>query len=474
MRSRILSETRFRRTNSGWNELPEDAPGLTLSREGAGVSLEEGQSVRLDGPGVHTRNGDSIEVQFRLPATRRGQLSLGFTGGFEHATATLDLRARQVSFSTSDWTCPQPVASGRFRLRRRDSHTLLIEKAEGRGGLVKNADIRVCLDGETILNAPDLNLLPEVGVHVGVVGAKLSLRRFVHRGVPSGIPEYLHVGGWQTLNRESISENLDSILRGLEQAADLGIQLLVTPETSLTGLFPMGRVTQEPGPVAAAERKVRRLMRGLRHAPYLVMGLPVWQPVPGHRLKKTRYNVSRVYDPNGDVVGTYPKIHSCEPQFWHGYKLAEFEVHGAPCCMHICHDGRYPEVWTLPVMFGARLIVHPCNGGRASGTIDAFEKSTSASTSTSHAFYIRVNGGGGSYIAGPAKHDNLLAVSAECRRDVPSFPNVGEPQECLFDANIRVHDAYGCWPMRSFRASEEVAASYVALYRAMGGKNVPG
>ena len=41
--------------------------------------------------------------------------------------------------------------------------------------------------------------------------------------------------------------------------------------------------------------------------------------------------------------------------------------------MHICHDGRYPEPWTLPVIFGARLILHPSNGGHVSGSIDAFE-----------------------------------------------------------------------------------------------------
>ena len=473
MRRKILSDTRFRRIVPGWSDLLEDIPGVVLRKEGAVLSLGEGQDASFDGYGVHTRNGDSIELHFGVSSTRRGLLHLGFTGGFEHATATLDLAERRVSFATSDWRGPQPVALGLFRLRKRESHVLLIEKTEGSGGLVKNADIRISLDGETILTVPDLNLLPEMAVRVGASGAKLVLRRFVHRGTPSGIPEYLHLGGWQMLNRESISENLDSVLRGLALAAERGIQLLVTPETSLTGLFPTGRVTQEPRPVAAAERKVREFMHGLRDAPYLVMGLPVWEPVHGHRLKKTRYNASRVYGPDGGIVGTYPKIHSCEPHFWHGYRLAEFEAHGVPCCMHICHDGRYPEVWTLPVMFGARLIVHPCNGGTASGTINAFESSVSGATSTSHAFYVRVNGGGGSYLAGPAKHNNLLAASAECRRDVPSFPNVGEPKECMFDAKIRVHDAFGCWPVRSFRASEEIAASYVALYRAMGGKNAP-
>lgn len=145
-------------------------------------------------------------------------------------------------------------------------------------------------------------------------------------------------------------------------------------------------------------------------------------------------------------------------------------MYGAPVCMHICHDGRYPELWTLPVMFGARLVLHPSNGGSVQGSVDAFEAGANRSTGTSHAFYLHVNGGGGSYLVGPQKFHNLIAVSAECRRDNTAFPMVGPPQECLLDAVIPLGDAYGYWPVRSYRASETVAAAYVELYRSMGGQ----
>ena len=464
MRRKILSETRFKDPAPGW-DLPPDSH---LTKEGALLAAEE-TSLSLQGPGVHTRNGDTVELHFRLSKPGRGSLRFGFSGGMESAVVTLDFQRRQVSLSTSDWTCSQPVATALFRMRRRDTHLLLIEKKEGRGDLVKNADIRVLLDGEPILAAEDLDILPELGVTLGAVNVRALIRRFVHRGMPSAVPEHLHVGGWQMLNRASIQDNLASICRGLEAAAERGVQLLVTPETSLTGLFPTDRVTQEPGPIAAAEGKVRQFLRRLDNAPYLVMGLPIWERVPGHRRRKTRYNVSRIYDPDGEILSTHPKIHSCESEFWHGYRLQEFDVHGAPVCMHICHDGRYPEAWTLPVMFGARLILHPSNGGQVRGSIDAFEAGAARSTSTSHAFYLHVNGGGGSYIAGPQKYDNLIAVSAECRRDAPAFPMVNSPRECLLDARIRLWDAFGYWPIRSFRASETVAAAYVELYEALGG-----
>ena len=42
-------------------------------------------------------------------------------------------------------------------------------------------------------------------------------------------------------------------------------------------------------------------MADLPEAPYLVMGLPVWREIDGHQRDQTRYNVSRVYDPDGTL-----------------------------------------------------------------------------------------------------------------------------------------------------------------------------
>ena len=424
-----------------------------------------------DFSGIHTRNSDSIELHFSGPRGARGRLEFGFSGGFEEARVLLDFRKKRLEFRSTDWRYSQPCKVIPLPDGRQRDRVLVLEKSAGKGDLVKNANITAFLDGDRVLQVDDVNVLPEMGVSLTAEDVRVS--RFVHRGSPSGVPEYLHLGGWQMLNLKSIRENLDSLQRGLQQAADAGVQLLVTPETSLTGLFPRDRVTKNRAEIARAEREVRKQLRKIENAPYLVVGFPTWEPPPGSGRRLTRYNVSRVYDPEGGIVSTHAKIHSCEFDFWHGYRLQEFDVHGVPMCMHICHDGRYPEVWTLPVMFGARLILHPSNGGSIEGSIDAFEARARISTTTSHAFYLHVNGGGGSYIAGPQKFHNLIAMSAECQRDTRSFPAVGPAQECLVHAKVRIADAFGYWPVRSFRASEEVASSYLALYRAMGGEREP-
>ncbi len=484
MRKRILMDVNFRKPlarDDGWEQPAVGNLGAEVTAQkaewvigGEGTTLCPGakRAVRLDGAGVHTRNGDSIELKFRSGNRAGGVLQFTFAGGMEHAGVKLDLAKERASIVTSEWSRPQPVKSAKVKVSRSRSHILRLEKKAFGSSLRENASVAVYLDGKKILQADDIDILPEIGVMIEVLGGSFLLERFVHRGVPSGVPEFLRVGGYQVLNVPDIDANLEAIKRGLTQAADAGVRLLVTPETCLTGLAPTDAVTKNPAPIAAAERKLRRFIAGLKNAPYLIAGLPVWEKIPGHRRSKTRLNASRVYAPDGGIVATCPKVHSCETEIWHGYALGEFDIEGVPCSMHICHDVRYPDTWTLPVMFGARLIIHPSNGGLIGGSVDAFEKSGRRVTHTAHAFYVNVNGGGGSQISGPHKFNNLLAVSDECTRDQASFPAVGKPAECLLSARLRIHDAFGYWPVRSSRCGDETALAYQALYKSMGGSRL--
>ena len=48
---------------------------------------------------------------------------------------------------------------------------------------------------------------------------------------------------------------------------------------------------------------------------------------------------------------------------------------------------------------------------------------------------------------------------------------VGKPAENFIHSHIRIHDAFGYWPTRTFRTSESVAQAYVDLYRQLGGRH---
>ncbi len=469
----ILSQTRFRETGPGWQPTPEDTPGLEITSDGVILSPPEGEIAELRGRGVHTRNGDSIELRFRVPESSTGWLRFGFDADqHEHARVEIDFASATVSFWTSDWRLEQPVASVHHSaLSSTQSHTILIEKTEGSGDLIKSANVAAYLNGNRIFALEEMDLLPEIGVRVQASGVAVHLEEFVHRGRQSSIPEYLHLGGYQVFNIDSIDQNLESICRGVRLAAESGVELLVTPETSLTGLYPTSPRTREPGPIKAAESTLRQFIRDLPDAPFVTVGMPVWEAVPGHGLEQTRYIGSRTYDPDGEILHTGRKVHSAEQEMWHGYQLNEFDIKGVPASLHICHDRRYPELQTLPVMFGCRLVLHPASGGDVQGSVSGFEAKARESTCDTHAFYMNMNAGGGSYIAGPQTKGNLIVASQECTPDNPSAPMVGKPAENFIHSHIRIHDAFGYWPTRTFRTSESVAQAYVDLYRQLGGRH---
>ena len=436
---------------------------------GARLCSTSDEAVSVGAEDVHTWNGDAIELTFRPEGDSRGELEFGYAGGAERALAVVDFAASTLALWTSDWRLRQPVATVKLDIVPDRDHVLRLRKTDGGGSLIRVSDLELFWDGRKMIHEPNQDVLPEMGVRLAVRNQAILARRFVLYGKQPAVPEYLHVGGYQVLNEPSIEQNLEAICRGARRASELGIQLLVTPETSLTGLFAEHEVTQNPDPVREAEDKLRKFLAELPDAPFLVVGLPVWHRDPEHPDRVVRYNVSRVYDPDGAILTDCPKVHSCEVDFWHGQSLNEFEVHGVPISLNVCHDARYPDTWTLPVMFGARLILHPANGGRPRCSVDGLEQLANNAVVSSHAFYLHVNGTGGSYLVSPHKYDNLLDTSLESRRDNAAFPMIGEPVECLLHANLRIHDAFGYWPARSFRLSEESARAYVDLYRARGG-----
>ena len=456
------------RSYPGW-VWPVAADGVESVPGGARLRSTSDEAVAVGAEDVHTWNGDAIELTFRPEGDARGELEFGYSGGAERAVAVVDFAASTLALWTSDWRLRQPVAAVKIDIAPDRDHVLRLRKTDGGGNLIRMSDLELFWDGRRVLHEPNQDVLPEMGVRLAVRNQAILARRFVLYGKQPAVPEYLHVGGYQVLNEPSIEKNLEAICRGARRASELGIQLLLTPETSLTGLFAEHEVTQNPDPVREAEDKLRKFLAELPDAPFLVVGLPVWDRDPEHPDRVVRYNVSRVYDPDGAILTDCPKIHSCEVDFWHGQSLNEFDVFGVPVSLNVCHDARYPDTWTLPVMFGARLILHPANGGRPRCSVDGLEQLAKNAVVSGHAFYLHVNGAGGSYLVSPHKYDNLLDTSLESRRDNAAFPMIGEPVECLLHANLRIHDAFGYWPARSFRLSEESARAYVDLYRARGG-----
>ena len=79
-------------------------------------------------------------------------------------------------------------------------------------------------------------------------GHPLSIQFFVCRSITGPArprPEYTHVGIWQH-TKPNTRESVDALIAGVRLGAEAGVDILVTAETSLTGLRPVDPELNDP------------------------------------------------------------------------------------------------------------------------------------------------------------------------------------------------------------------------------------
>jgi hypothetical protein len=169
-------------------------------------------------------------------------------------------------------------------------------------------------------------------------------------------------------------------------------------------------------------------------------------------------NVHRFVRPDGTLGPRMAKVHVCEEGMWHGRSYNLQRVAGVEVAVGVCHDGHYQDVWGVGVMGGARLCLHPANGGRLSGKIPAIRESYAGRGTPFDSFYAFVNGGGGAYIVYPTRNrkvpNTVLATTPDLEDTAPTFPDYKDQGDQLAHARIRLWDASGCYPLRTLRAGK--------------------
>ncbi|MGD6806690.1 MAG: carbon-nitrogen hydrolase family protein [Candidatus Bathyarchaeia archaeon] len=158
--------------------------------------------------------------------------------------------------------------------------------------------------------------------------------------------------------REDKTANLakyeELTLKAKEQGADLAI----FPEMSLTGYVLHDQIyelaEQIPGP---SVQKVEALAK--KTGMHIIFGMPELTP----KTQATLYNTSVLVGPSG-LIGKYRKMylptHSVFEEkryFRPGYEPASFQTQLGNIGLTICYDVFFPEVFRLPRLMGAQLIV---------------------------------------------------------------------------------------------------------------------
>jgi deaminated glutathione amidase len=170
----------------------------------------------------------------------------------------------------------------------------------------------------------------------------------------------------QVNTRDNPVENLANVERSLDQAADMGAQLVGLPEfwTYLGSYAGFDGAAQTiPGPIIELLQEKARKHKMIVHGGSIVERDP---QLPGKF-----YNTSVMINRDGETVARYRKIHLFDVDLLNGEKhyeseriepgddIVTAEIDGITFGLTICYDLRFPELYRLLALNGAQIMMVP-------------------------------------------------------------------------------------------------------------------
>ncbi|MEP0842310.1 MAG: carbon-nitrogen hydrolase family protein, partial [Phycisphaerae bacterium] len=151
-------------------------------------------------------------------------------------------------------------------------------------------------------------------------------------------------------SQADIDANATAIIAALEREAREKTRLVVFPECALSSYDAKAVRALSPEQIDAAIGRIRTACRRLDL--YAVVGSACFD-------EGRRYNAAFVIGPDGRIVKRYAKRHTVEGDlFADGDRLAIFRIDDVPATIMICHDERYPEIFRIPVLAGAKVGIY--------------------------------------------------------------------------------------------------------------------
>src|SRR5215203_3704660 len=159
-------------------------------------------------------------------------------------------------------------------------------------------------------------------------------------------------------------ENLDTAERLIRAAVASGAELVVLPELwSCHGLEKVYRENAEPIPGPTTD-----FLGGLAHELGVwVLGGSIFEGEPG---AERLFNTSTFFDPSGELVAVYRKIHLFDVKapdrvylesnlIGPGREIVTAKAAATTLGLSVCYDLRFPELYRLLVLKGAEILAVP-------------------------------------------------------------------------------------------------------------------
>lgn len=167
-------------------------------------------------------------------------------------------------------------------------------------------------------------------------------------------------------SQQDKAANIAKVDKFIDEAVSRGANFITMPEmwTFIAGKDGLVNGNDEtiPGPVTeflAAKAKEKKVW---------IHGGSMYQTVPG---ESRYYNTTVVYSPEGTIAATYNKIHLYDVDVKGGVyykesdtikpgdKIVDFDTEYCKMGLAICYDIRFPEIYRILALRGAKVIFNP-------------------------------------------------------------------------------------------------------------------
>ncbi|MGQ9651058.1 MAG: carbon-nitrogen hydrolase family protein [Phycisphaerae bacterium] len=206
-------------------------------------------------------------------------------------------------------------------------------------------------------------------------------------------------------NTADIVENARRMIAILEAESAAGTRLVVFPECSLSTYSAnvVRALTAEQ--IDAALKTVREACG--RVGIYAVVGSAYIE-------NGKRYNGAFVFGPDGRLTKRYTKMHVVKPElFEEGDALAIFRIGDVPCTIMICHDERYPEVFRIPVLAGAKVGIYISCESKTQEKWDNYRSQVIGRAVENQISIIHCNSGAGGADEGSHGHSRIMTATGK-------------------------------------------------------------
>jgi len=254
----------------------------------------------------------------------------------------------------------------------------------------------------------------------------------------------IKVGCAQIGVTDNVQVNLEKILSYIEKADSQGVQILLFPETALSGYRPY-HFKDKPFPEKEVLEKGLEMvcLKTREKGMHIVLGTTSYED-------GGLYNIVYFIDDRGKIVASHAKTHGTgDKYFLAGKEIRTFELKGMRFGMQICYDARFPEAWRMQALDGAKVIFHVSHAaGGDAWKIPVWEAHIRSRAAENGIWVVSCNTSGPiqagkSYIVDP---DGLLIAESNQEKEELITGIIDLSKSNRGNINNRRTDIYKLWP----------------------------